>query len=182
MKNELKVTENITLYLPTTSEASTLYKMIDENREHLGTFLDWVENTKSVQDSIENIEKRIKGFEKNTSLDYLVKYDNICVGSVGFVKINTKNKNGEMGYWIEKKSEGKGIVSSCVKTLIEYGFNELGLHRITIKVNSDNVKSQNIAKRFSFKHEGTLREDYFNGKGFSNTEIFGLLKNEYKPS
>ena len=180
MRNELKVTENITLYLPTTSEASTLYKMIAENRGHLEVFLDWVENTKSIQDSIENIEKRIKGFEKNTSLDYLVKYDNICVGSVGFVKINTKNKNGEIGYWVEKKSEGKGIISSCVKTLIEYGFSELELHRITIKVNSKNSKSQNIAKRFNFKHEGTVRDDFFDGKEFSNTEIFGLLKDEYK--
>lgn len=181
MNRELKVSEDLVLYLPTISDAPILFELVEKNRDRLVQFLHWANKSITIEDSLKNINERIEGFENKTSLALLIKSKDVCVGSAGFVKISQDDKTAEIGYWIDKDSEGKGIVSSCVKKLLDYGFLELGLHRIMIKANSNNTRSLSIPKKFHFAHEGTMREDYFdkNNEKYSNTEIFGLLKDEY---
>lgn len=180
MQKILHVDENLTLELPTLEDARDLFSLVDENREHLRTFLVWVDKTTTVEESVKNIQGRIDGYSKGDTASFVIRYDKRIIGSAGYVALNGTYKNGEIGYWISKEFEGKGIVSKCVKTLIEYGFGELKLHRITIKCNSKNSKSAALPKRFGFTHEGTIREDRFDGEEYSSTELFGLLSGEYK--
>lgn len=180
MHKILHVDENLTLELPTLENAEDLFSVVNLNREHLREFLGWVDNTTTVEQSAKNIQDRIDGYVNGDTASFVIKHDKRIIGSAGYVKLNGACKNGEIGYWISKDYEGKGIVSKCVKTLLEYGFGELKLHRITIKCSSKNSKSAAIPKRFGFTHEGTIREDRFDGDGYSNTELFGLLSGEYK--
>lgn len=179
MQKTLIVDEHITLELPGTTEAEDLYSVTDSNRNHLREFLDWVDGTTTVEQSLKNIQDRIDGYTKGDTASFVIKYNAKIIGSAGYVKLKEKHKNGEIGYWISKEHEGKGIVSKCVKTLIEYGFRELKLHHITIRCDSRNNKSAAIPKRLGFVHEGTVREDHFNGKEYSDTELYGLLASEY---
>ena len=48
-------------------------------------------------------------------------------------------------------------MTGACKCLIEYGFNDLKLHRIEIHCASDNRKSRAIAKRLGFSEEGISR-------------------------
>jgi ribosomal-protein-serine acetyltransferase len=90
------------------------------------------------------------------------------------------NEWAEIGYWIDKDHEGKGIMTESVKALINYGFNELNLHRIQIKCDARNVRSKRIPERLGFKLEGTIRENHKYEEGFSDGLTFGLLKSEWK--
>lgn len=180
MQKNLHVDENLTLELPTLQDTENLFSLVDANREHLRKFLAWVDKTIAVEQSSKNIQDRIDGYANGDTASFVIKYDKRIIGSAGYVKLNTIYKNGEIGYWISREFEGKGIMSKCVKSLIEYGFGELKLHRITIRCNSNNSKSVAIPKRFGFTHEGTIREDHFDGEVYSNTELFGLLSGEYK--
>lgn len=179
MNKILQVDTNITLELPTLEDVEKLYTLVDINREHLRLFLDWVDNTVSPENTKQNIQERLDGYTKGSSASFIIKQNNVIIGSAGYPKLKKKNKYGEIGYWIDKSHEGKGIMSKCVKTLIEYGFNELDLHRILIRCNNRNHKSSAIPKRFGFILEGVLREDRFDGKEYSSTEVYGLLKDEY---
>lgn len=179
MQKILHVDDNLTLELPTLEDAEDLFSLVDGNREYLREFLVWVDKTIAVEQSAKNIQDRIDGFVHETSASFIIKTGDKIIGSCGYVKIKKEHQYGEIGYWISKDHEGKGIISKCVKALIEYGFKELQLHRILIRCNSKNTRSSAIPKRFGFTHEGTLREDHFDGIEYSNTEVFGLLNREY---
>lgn len=107
-------------------------------------------------------------------------YKGMWVGSMGFHTINKLHEWAEIGYWLDADYVGKGIMTECVKAMIDYGFNELNLHRIQIACDVSNTKSMAIPKSLGFTLEGTLRQN-LNGNGkFTDTYIFGLLESEWK--
>jgi ribosomal-protein-serine acetyltransferase len=66
--------------------------------------------------------------------------------------------------------------------LIDIGFRERGLHRITIRAGVENVRSRAIPERLGFTREGLQREA---GRGmgrYYDLVIYGLLESEWNRS
>lgn len=63
-----------------------------------------------------------------------------------------------------------------IRAGFEYPFEQLGCERITVRVDTDNIKSWKRAEKFGFVREGRLRK-YRNGK---DVFILGLLRAEYE--
>lgn len=88
------------------------------------------------------------------------------VGSVYIRDIDHTHHKGEYGIFIgEESARGKGIGTSAAKLMIEYGFQELGLHRIYLRVLNGNEQAVRSYEKAGFVKEGYLKEDaYINGK------------------
>lgn len=123
--------------------------------------------------------KCLDGFEKKKSADFGILYENKWIGSMGYNDIDLTNKKAEIGYWLDKDYQGKGIMTDCVRAIIKYGFEELDLHRIEIKCASSNTKSKAVPERLGFTLEGTLRDSYRMNGVFCDTLIFGILRSEW---
>lgn len=180
MNFEIQVNEKTALKLRHKEDAEIVFLLVDKNREHLRPWLPWVDTTLSSLDTEKYIEMCLEKFEKKETADFGIYYEDKLVGSTGFNKIDLVNEWAEIGYWLDKDHEGRGIMTECVKAMINYGFNELGLHRVQIRCSSLNLKSEGIPKRLGFSLEGTVREDHKRNGEFSDGFIFGLLKNEWK--
>ncbi len=178
-KKVLKVNESISLHLPETKMAQELFALVDQERDFLGEWLIWVKKTKSVKDTLTFLKEAGIFNRGGQQLITLIKYNNKIVGSLGFVKLDKVNKNGEIGYWISQKMQGKGIITKACNRLIEYAFNHLSLNRITIKTDTQNSKSKAVPNRLGFTYEGTLREDRFRKDHFQDTELYSILKKEW---
>ena len=74
---------------------------------------------------------------------------------------------------------GKGYASEALGLLIEYGFDEIGLHRIYARVIDGNEASRNLFTRLGFTQEGLLREHVFRHGKYRNMFMFGLLRDEW---
>lgn len=102
------------------------------------------------------------------------------IGNCGLYKINQKDQNAEIALIIgEKDYWGKGYGTEALQLLIDYGFNQLNLHRIfgfVIEFNERNIK---LCKKLRFKEEGRLREARFKNGRFWDVIIFGLLREEW---
>jgi ribosomal-protein-serine acetyltransferase len=179
-KKILKVDESISLCLPDPEMAEELFRLIDRQRAHLGRWLVWVDNTHCVEDSQVFLKEAALFNMSGKRLTTLIKYNHKVVGSIGFIELDTVNKKGEIGYWISQNMQGQGIITKACKKLIEYAFRHLDVHRIVIKMDSQNARSKAIAARMGFTHEGTLRHDRFRNGTFRNTELYSLLKDEWK--
>ena len=88
------------------------------------------------------------------------------VGSVYIRDIDHTHHKGEYGIFIgEESARGKGIGTSAAKLMIEYGFKELGLHRIYLRVLAGNEQAVRSYEKAGFVKEGYLKNDaYINGK------------------
>jgi len=103
------------------------------------------------------------------------------VGTTGLHKVDWKNKNAEFGIAIWNKNYwGKGIGTEATQLLLKYAFEELGFHRIYLRVFGFNLRAIKCYEKVGFKQEGILRETLWRDGKWHNTIIMGILEHEYR--
>ncbi len=97
--------------------------------------------------------------------------DNTPIGSIYYRDIDMENNNAEYGIFIGNKNcFGKGYGSEAAKLFVDFGFEVLGLHRIFLRVFSDNTRAIKSYKNAGFIEEGIARDMVLqNGKYRSMT-------------
>lgn len=58
---------------------------------------------------------------------------NKMIGTCDFFTVNWEESYGEVGYCLNREYWNRGYVTLACKTLIEFGFNYLGLEKIVIR-------------------------------------------------
>lgn len=80
---------------------------------------------------------------------------------IGFALLQVRNKNNkeaELGYFLHKDYWGKGYAVEASKTLVDFGFKSVGLHRIYGTCDPDNRASAHVMEKVGMKFEGRLRD------------------------
>ena len=174
------INENIRLELTSVKHALQLFNAIDNSRTHLSEFLPWVDNIQTVQDVTDYLTSCELLYRQKKEVSFVIFFKESVVGRIGLHHLNMQNKAGAIGYWLTKSAEGKGVITSACKALIDYGFQDLGLHRIEIKAAVTNFKSQAIPAKLKFKKEGILREAEFLNNQFIDLILYSMLIDEWE--
>jgi ribosomal-protein-serine acetyltransferase len=175
---EIKIDDSLALIIPLLENASEIFNLIDDDREHLGTWLPWVDSTNTVEDVRINLTSRIESFDKKEQASFYGTLDGEFVASVGFVSLN--QNEGEIGYWLLSKYRGRGLMTTFVKACIDFGFEKLQLDRIIIKCAEGNVKSAGIPIRLGFIQSAVIETTRIRNGGEHHTLIFTLERNSWK--
>lgn len=175
----INIDKDLRLELTTIKYATDLYKAVDINREHLSQFLPWVPHMRSAEDTRDYIKNCERLYEQGEEVSFVIIADESIVGRIGLHHINIQNKNAAIGYWLTKNAEGRGIITKSCKEIIAYGFQKLDLHRIEIKVATDNIKSQAIPKKLRFTKEGILRQAELVNNKFLDLILYSVIKDEW---
>ncbi|MEE1029822.1 MAG: GNAT family protein, partial [Alphaproteobacteria bacterium] len=69
-------------------------------------------------------------------------------------------------YWLAHGFNGRGIMTRALNKLTEMGFADMGLKRIQLTIDAQNVPSAAVALRCGYVCEGVLRK-YFVLRGVS---------------
>jgi ribosomal-protein-alanine N-acetyltransferase len=64
-----------------------------------------------------------------------------------------------------------------VEKLIDFGFNEMKLHKIYGRITPGHTASIRVLEKFGFRQEGELRDDEFAQNRYFDTAIYSLIKN-----
>ena len=175
----LKVDHDIQLKQLVREDANVIFMAIDENRDHLRTWLPFVDMTRSVENSRSYIHSLNETNCPKKDMVFRIDYRDEFAGLIGLKEIDQLNKKTELGYWLTQKMQGKGIIMRSSRALIRYSFEELEMNRIQVKVAAGNEKSKKLPFRLKFHFEGLERHgELVNGK-FLDLQVFSLLKKEW---
>lgn len=123
----------------------------------------------------------ILGSQNSKSYMIETKEDNKTVGIVSLININNKDRSAECIIDIgEKAAWGKGIGQASFNMVMNYAFNELNFHRLTLRVFSFNERAISLYKKLGFKEEGIMREAFYRSGEWHDIHIMGILKKEYQ--
>lgn len=101
------------------------------------------------------------------------------VGSVQLTPVKEAHGYANLGVWFHPKAWGRGYALEASAHLVEYGFQQLRLHRVSAMAASPNEASRTLCKRLGFVHEGTTREAQFADGRYVDVERYGLLVDEW---
>lgn len=74
---------------------------------------------------------------------------------------------------------GRGFGTDAVKTAVRYGFEQMGLNRIELRVLAMNQRALAAYAKAGFAREGALRQSVFLAGGFHDQIIMGLLRQDW---
>lgn len=90
------------------------------------------------------------------------KTDQILIGQCGFIKVNWKNRTGEIAILIGHKDyRGKGFGPDAVQTLCRFGFQEMNLRKIKASVFDFNRQALRCYEKCGFQAEGRLQKEIY---------------------
>jgi [ribosomal protein S5]-alanine N-acetyltransferase len=92
------------------------------------------------------------------------------------VEPSKEHKKAEIGFWLLTEFWGQGLMSEVIPLICNYGFDNLGLHRIEGLVETDNLNCKNAMKKLEFKYEGTMRDCEIKNRKFISLDIYAKLK------
>jgi ribosomal-protein-alanine N-acetyltransferase len=77
---------------------------------------------------------------------------------VGQVTVSTiirgSLQSASVGYWVDQRFAGRGIIPVAVALVVDHCFHEVGLHRIELNVRPENTRSRRVAEKLGFRDEG----------------------------
>jgi [ribosomal protein S5]-alanine N-acetyltransferase len=66
--------------------------------------------------------------------------------------------SAHIGYWVDERVAGRGIIPGSLALAVDYCFLRLGLHRIEVNVRPENGPSRRVAEKLGFRDEGVRKE------------------------
>ena len=137
------------------AEAGRLFELVDSNREHLGTWLPWVKDVRSEQDSLEFIEASRADRTAGLTFGYGIVHKDKIVGHISLMNVSEiEEKIPEIGYWIDSASAGQGITTRAVQALTTFATDTLGIDQILITAQPENIASNKVAEKSGYQFAG----------------------------
>jgi len=87
---------------------------------------------------------------------------------------------GQVGYWVDQRLAGRGIIPTAVALAVDYCFEVMHLHRIEIAIRPENTKSLRVVTKLGFRPEG-LRPRYLHIDGEWRDHLVFALNPEEVP-
>lgn len=103
------------------------------------------------------------------------------IGDIALQDIDIKNRKCSLGMGISKiNNRSQGYGQQAVKLMLDYGFNYVGLERISANTLEINNTAQKSLEKCGFILEGRERKSsYLNGKKYDKL-CYSILKDEFK--
>ncbi|HEY32229.1 MAG TPA: GNAT family N-acetyltransferase [Dehalococcoidia bacterium] len=119
-------------------------------------------------------------FDKGEAVPFAITHgkQGYLIGSIG-LHIAKEFDRADLGYWIGKPYWNQGYCTEAAQAVIQYGFEVLGLNRITANHITRNPASGRVMQKLGMKHEGYLRQHSKKWGNYDDVEVYRILRSEY---
>ncbi len=102
------------------------------------------------------------------------------IGNTSFMHVDGINRSAEIGIVIgEKAYWNQGYGRDTMRLMLQYGFCNLNLHRIFLKVYERNVRGIKAYEHAGFQHEGRMRQAAFLDGRYYDVLFMSVLSEEF---
>jgi RimJ/RimL family protein N-acetyltransferase len=107
------------------------------------------------------------------------KDDDKVIGTLLLFNFAPVSARLELGYVLGRTHWGRGLMCEALRSVCAHAFGSLGIRRLEAEVNSSNVASMRLLRALGFVHEGTLRKRWIAKGEAYDTDMYGLLAEEW---
>lgn len=110
-------------------------------------------------------------WEGETGAGWALERDGDVVGQLSLRSFEHGDGRSTVSYWVLPRARGRGLATTALRTVAEWAFDALGLHRIEVDHSVDNPASCLVATRAGFHLEGTKRGDALHADGWHDMHL-----------
>jgi ribosomal-protein-serine acetyltransferase len=162
-------------------DVAALHEAIKVSLEDLSPWLPWVEDyDRGVSQRF--VRESVGAWADRRAYDFTVRTIaelDRHLGNVSIWSTSRQNAIGEVGYWIRSDETGNGYATEATTRAVQIGFEEMGLHKVQLRIALGNTRSERIAGVVGFVHEGVLRDEVKVGNRWLDHSVWSMLESEW---
>lgn len=128
------------------NDAAELQALIAPNWEYLHEFNHLSEAEPTVEAIEKATAKTVVAMAEGSEAQYLITFQKDLVGRVGLADINCEANTAKLSYWVGAQFQRQGIARAAASRLVRFGFKDLGLETIRVRVHRENKASESVAR------------------------------------
>ncbi|MEH6477568.1 MAG: GNAT family protein [Sneathiella sp.] len=98
------------------------------------------------------------------------------IGTINLRITDAANKTATLGYALDSDFRGNGYMSEAIEVVLDFGFNELSMHRIWASADTRNKESWRVMERAGLEREGLMRNDKLVRGEWVNSYLYAILR------
>ena len=120
------------------------------------------------------------GYEAGLRVTFAIvlRDDPQLIGAIGLTLDRDLDK-GELGYWIGKPFWNLGYATEATTAVLEFGFGDLQLNRISARHLVRNPSSGRVMEKAGMLLEGTARQDTIKWGKYEDLALYGILREDW---
>ena len=99
------------------------------------------------------------------------------IGRCGLIRVDWKNRIGELGIMIASRWRGRGYGTDAVAVLADFCFKEMGLHKLKVSVFDFNEAALRCYEKNGFEREGVLARELYRDGAWHGVVLMAKFKN-----
>ncbi len=116
---------------------------------------------------------------QNPTLTFGITYEQQICGVIGLeTQQDVYKKSASFGYWVSEAYWGKGIASTALKLLTEYGLNQLGYIRLFTSVFAYNPGSMRVLEKNGYIKEGIFKKAIFKNNQIWDEHRYAIVRED----
>ena len=156
-------TSRLQLRLLQKDDAAMLWPYVSDPQ--ISKDMSWLPH-KNIDETQAFIDNTLLSFDAGKSLTWCVFFENKFCGIFSLIGILRQHRSliynrAELAYWLGPAYQGKGIMTEAGIKIVDFAFNDLGLHKLVVGHHINNQNSKKLIERLGFKYLYT-EEDVFN--------------------
>jgi RimJ/RimL family protein N-acetyltransferase len=163
-------------------DSDSLVAAVHDSLDELARWLPWAHDGYARGDAIRFIRDSNAAWSEGRAFDLRIHAagaPKTHLGNVSVWHTSRRERSGEIGYWIRSTVIGQGIGTEAAARVMQMAFEELGLHRVTLRIATGNTASERIAEKLGFTHEGLLRKEVLVAGTWLDHSLWGILDDEF---
>lgn len=177
------LTDNVVLLRPLImSDADALYASIRESITELCRWLPWAHRGYAPTDATEFIEFAQTHWAARSQFTFGIfgAATGSHAGVIGINHLNPQHLYANIGYWVRTERTKRGLCSRAVRLAAGYAFDVLGMTRIEIAADPDNLASRRAAEKAGATFETIARNRIVMDGEARPAAVYSLIPEDLK--
>lgn len=102
------------------------------------------------------------------------------IGDVLLIWHSREHRQGEIGYIFHPDHAGHGYATEAVEVMLRLGFEGLGLHRVTGRIDARNTASARVLQRLGMRREAHLVQNELVKGEWTDEVVYAMLEDEWR--
>lgn len=138
----------------------------------------WHARSMTAHEALEWVRSWSDRWREETAAGWAVTEQGLLVGRAGIQRLDLHEGLAELAYWVVPAARGRGVATAAAGAVIDWSFEQLGLHRLELTHAVDNVASCRTAAKLGFTFEGVMRQHALHLDGWHDMHLHSLLEDD----
>lgn len=145
--------------------------------------MSWAAHTDR-EETREFVRGQIAAIAENSGVAWVIEHEGRPSGCVGFDSIRwhlraLRVDRTELGYWLAPTLWNKGLMTEAATGVVRFGFDTIGLHKITTRCFAENTASRRVIEKVGFRFVGRSEDDLWRDGRWHTQLLYELTSPEW---